>query len=312
MTLDLRGLIPATVLPMTADARIDEPALRRYMQHIAAAAPKAVAINADTGEGPHLWPEERRRVLEIVVDEIGDRVPVVAGLGAQFTEQAVKLAREYKDVGASAFLVFPISAYQGQPLDPEVPLRYHAAIGDATGLPLVLFNLQPALGGVLYTAEALHRLCQVAEVAAIKEASFDAKLFVEARDAVRAARPDCIFLTGNDNFIYESFVLGAEGALIGFGAVATRRQVEMIELALEGSHPEGSAIMETLTPLANAIFAAPVRNYRARTKEALVMQGILERATVREPLLPVSEAEKARVRDAMVFAGELDPVGVTA
>jgi 4-hydroxy-tetrahydrodipicolinate synthase len=312
MTLDLRGLIPATVLPMTADARIDEPALRRYMQHIAAAGPKAVAINADTGEGPHLWPEERRRVLEIVVDEIGDRVPVVAGLGAQFTEQAVKLAREYKDVGASAFLVFPISAYQGQPLDPEVPLRYHAAIGDATGLPLVLFNLQPALGGVLYTAEALHRLCQVAEVAAIKEASFDAKLFVEARDAVRAARPDCIFLTGNDNFIYESFVLGAEGALIGFGAVATRRQVEMIELALEGSHPEGSAIMETLTPLANAIFAAPVRNYRARTKEALVMQGILERATVREPLLPVSEAEKARVREAMVFAGELEPVGVTA
>jgi 4-hydroxy-tetrahydrodipicolinate synthase len=312
MTLDLRGLIPATVLPMTADARIDEAALRRYMQHVAAAAPKAVAINADTGEGPHLWPDERRRVLEIVVDEIGDRIPVVAGLGAQFTEQAVKLAREYRDVGASAFLVFPISAYQGQPLDPEVPLRYHAAIGDATGLPLVLFNLQPALGGVLYTPETLYRLCRVTQVAAIKEASFDAKLFVEAREAVKAARPDCVFLTGNDNFIYESFVLGAEGALIGFGAVATRRQVEMIELALEGNHAEGSAIMETLTPLANAIFAAPVRNYRARTKEALVMQGILERATVREPLLPVSDAERERVREAMVLAGELAPVGAGA
>lgn len=312
MTLDLRGLIPATVLPMTADARIDETALRRYMQHVAAAAPKAVAINADTGEGPHLWPEERRRVLEIVVDEIGDRIPVVAGLGAQFTEQAVKLAREYKEVGASAFLVFPISAYQGQPLDPEVPLRYHAAIGDATGLPLVLFNLQPALGGVLYTPETLHRLCRVTQVAAIKEASFDAKLFVEAREAVKDARPDCVFLTGNDNFIYESFVLGAEGALIGFGAVATRRQVEMVELALEGSHAEGSAIMNTLTPLANAVFAAPVRNYRARAKEALVMQGILERATVREPLLPVTDAERARVREAMVFAGELEPAGVTA
>jgi 4-hydroxy-tetrahydrodipicolinate synthase len=312
MTLDLRGLIPATVLPMTAEARIDEPALRRYMQHVAAAAPKAVAINADTGEGPHLWPEERRRVLEIVVDEIGDRIPVVAGLGAQFTEQAVELAREYKDVGASAFLVFPISAYQGQPLDPEVPLRYHAAIGDATGLPLVLFNLQPALGGVLYTPEALYRLCRVTQVAAIKEASFDAKLFVEAREAVKAARPDCVFLTGNDNFIYESFVLGAEGALIGFGAVATRRQVDMIELALESNHAEASAIMETLTPLANAIFAAPVRNYRARTKEALVMQGILERATVREPLLPVSDAERERVRQAMVLAGELAPVGAGA
>ncbi|HEY3184491.1 MAG TPA: dihydrodipicolinate synthase family protein [Gaiellaceae bacterium] len=308
MTLDLRGLIPATVLPMTEDARIDEPGLRRYVQHVAAAGPKALAINADTGEGMHLWPEERRRVLEIVVDEVGDRVPVIAGLGAQFTEQAVKLAKEYRDVGVSGFLVFPISAYQGQPLDPEVPFRYHAAIGDATGLPLVLFNLQPALGGVLYTPEALHRLCGVAEVAAIKEASFDAKLFVEVREAVKSARPDCVFLTGNDNFIYESFVLGAEGALIGFGAVATRRQVEMIELALEGNHAEGSAIMDTLTPLAFAIFAAPVRNYRARAKEALVMQGILERATVREPLLPVSEAERERVREAMILAGELEPV----
>ena len=307
MALDLRGLIPATVLPMTTDARIDEPALRRYLDHVASAGPSAIAINADTGEGPHLWPEERRRVLEIAVDEVGDRVPLIAGLGAQFTEQAVTSAREFKAVGASGFLVFPISAYQGQPLDPEVPLRYHAAIGDATGLPLVLFNLQPALGGVLYTPETLHRLCRVAEVAAIKEASFDAKLFVEIRDAVKSARPDCVFLTGNDNFIYESFVLGAEGALIGFGAVATRQQVEMIELALDGRFDEASAIMRRLTPLANAIFAAPVRNYRARAKEALVMQGILERATVREPLLPVSDEDRLRVREAMVVAGELAP-----
>lgn len=291
---------------MTADARIDEPALRRYLDHVASAGPRAIAINADTGEGPHLWPEERRRVLEIAVDEVGDRVPLIAGLGAQFTEQAVMFAREFKAVGASGFLVFPISAYQGQPLDPEVPLRYHAAIGDATELPLVLFNLQPALGGVLYTPETLHRLCRVAEVAAIKEASFDAKLFVEIRDAVKSARPDCVFLTGNDNFIYESFVLGAEGALIGFGAVATRQQVEMIELALDDRFDEASAIMRRLTPLANAIFAAPVRNYRARAKEALVMQGILERATVREPLLPISDEDRLRVREAMVVAGELE------
>jgi 4-hydroxy-tetrahydrodipicolinate synthase len=308
MTLDLRGLIPATVLPMTEDARIDEPGLRRYMQHVVAAEPKALAINADTGESPHLWPQERRRVLEIVIDEVGDRMPVIAGLGAQFTDQAVELAREYKEVGASGLLMFPISAYQGQPLDSEVPLRYHAAVADATGLPLVLFNLQPALGGVLYSPEALHRLCGIADVVAIKEASFDAKLFLEVRQAVKEARPECVFLTGNDNFIYESFILGAEGALIGFGAVATRRQVEMIELALEGSHAEGSAIMDALTPLADAIFAAPVRNYRARAKEALVMQGILERATVREPLLPVSDAERERVLQAMVYAGELDAV----
>jgi 4-hydroxy-tetrahydrodipicolinate synthase len=307
MKLDLRGLIPATILPMTAEAEIDEPGLRRYIRHVAAAQPHALAINVDTGEGPHLWPKERLRVLEVVLDEVGDRVPVVAGLGAQFTAQAVALAREIKSLGASALLVFPISAYQGLPLDPEIPVRYHSAIGDATGMPLILFQLQPALGGVNFEPETLYRLCGVAQVAAIKEASFDARLFVEVRDAVKAARPDCVFLTGNDNFIYESFVLGAEGALIGFGAVATRQQVELIGHALAGRHNEAREIMNRLTPLVNAIFAPPVRNYRARCKAALVMQGLLERETVRPPLLPIDDVERERIRKALVFAGELEP-----
>jgi 4-hydroxy-tetrahydrodipicolinate synthase len=86
----------------------------------------------------------------------------------------------------------------------------------------------------------------------------------------------------------------------------------MIELALEGRFAEASAVMATIEPLAQTIFAAPVRNYRARTKEALVMQGLLERATVREPLLPVSDEERARVREAMVFAGELEPALASA
>lgn len=305
--IDLNGLIPAAALPMTADSRIDEPGLRRYVRHLVEAGSKGLAINVDTGEGPHLWPEERLRVLEIVVEEVGDQVPVVAGLGAQFTEQAVRIGQDLKSIGASALLVFPISAYQGSPLDPEVPVRYHAAIGDATGLPLVLFNLQPALGGVNFEPETIRRLCQVAEVAAIKDASFDARLFVEIRDAVKAARPECVVLTGNDNFILESFVLGAEGALIGFGAVATRQQVRLIELALAGEHAAAREIMNRLTPLVSAIFAPPVRNYRARCKEALLMQGLFERATVREPLLPITGAERRQIREAMVFAGELDP-----
>ena len=305
MKLDLAGLIPATVLPMTDDARIDEAGLRRYIQHVAEAKPKALAINVDTGEGPHLWPNERLRVLEIVLSEVGDRIPVIAGLGAQFTDQAVALAREIKDVGAAGLLVFPIGAYQGTPLDPEVPVRYHAAIGDASGLPLILFQLQPALGGVNFEPEALDRMCRVAQVVAIKEASFDPQRFVEVRDVVKAARPDCVYLTGNDNFIYESFVLGAEGALIGFGAVATGQQVELIELALAGHLDEAREIMERLTPLANTIFAPPVRNYRARSKAALVMQGLLERETVRPPLMPISDAEREGIRKALIYAGEL-------
>jgi len=307
MNLDLRGMIPATVLPMTADAQIDEAGLRTYIRYVAEANPKALAINVDTGEGPHLWPKERLRVLELVVEEVGDRIPVIAGLGAQFTDQAVALARDIKTVGASGLLVFPIGAYQGLPLDPELPMRYHAAIGDATDLPLIVFNLQPALGGVNFEPETLDRLCRVAQVVGIKEASFDAQLFVQIREVVKAARPECVFLTGNDNFIYESFVLGAEGALIGFGAVATKQQVDLVDHALAGRHDLARGLMDRLTPLVNAIFAPPVRNYRARAKAALVMQGILARETVRPPLLPITDAERDRIRKALVFAGEMNP-----
>jgi len=306
MKLDLEGLIPATVLPMREDAGIDEAGLRRYIRHVASAKPKALAINVDTGEGPHLWQKERLRVLELVLAEVGDSIPVIAGLGAQFTAQAVELARETKQVGAAGLLVFPIGAFQGLPLDPEVPVRYHAAIGDATGLPLILFQLQPALGGVNFEAETLERLCRVAQVVAIKEASFDRKRFVEVRDAVKAARPECVYLTGNDNFIHESFLLGAQGALIGFGAVATQQQVDLVTHALAGRHEQARIIMERLTPLVDAIFAPPMRNYRARAKAALVMQGIVDRETVRPPLLPVSNAERERIRAAMIFAGELE------
>ena len=306
MKLDLEGLIPATVLPMREDAGIDEAGLRRYIRHVASAKPKALAINVDTGEGPHLWQKERLRVLELVLAEVGDSIPVIAGVGAQFTAQAVELARETKEVGAAGLLVFPIGAFQGLPLDPEVPVRYHAAIGDATGLPLILFQLQPALGGVNFEPETLDRLCRVAQVVAIKEASFDRKRFVEVRDAVKAARPECVYLTGNDNFIHESFLLGAQGALIGFGAVATQQQVDLVTHALAGRHEQARIIMERLTPLVDAIFAPPMRNYRARTKAALVMQGIVDRETVRPPLLPISDAERERIHAAMIFAGELE------
>ena len=186
--LDLRGIIPATVLPMTQDARIDEPELRKYIRWVAGQGIRAVAVNVDTGEGPHLWHEERLRVLRVYKEELAGRgIPIVAGLGASFTAQAVKYAGEYREAGADCLLVFPITAYLGTPLSPEVPYRYHKAIADETGLPLILFTLQPALGGTDFTDETLLRLIEIPQVVAIKEALFDAKRFREIVDVVRGA-----------------------------------------------------------------------------------------------------------------------------
>src|SRR5436190_22419424 len=91
--IDLKGIIPATVLPMTQDAQIDEPALRKYIRWLAGQGIKAVAVNVDTGEGPHLWHEERLRVLRIYTEELAGRgIPIASGLGASSTAHAAKYA----------------------------------------------------------------------------------------------------------------------------------------------------------------------------------------------------------------------------
>jgi 4-hydroxy-tetrahydrodipicolinate synthase len=309
MSLDLRGIVPACVVTFDDDGRFDEAAYRRYLQWLLPQGPVALAVNADTGEGPHLWPDERERVLRVAVDEAGD-VPVVAGLSATFTAQAVAEARRAEGAGAAGLLVFPIPAYQGTPLDPALPVAYHEAVARGCGLPLVAFQLQPALGGVIFSEETLRRIAAIDSVVALKEASFDARLYLATRRMIERLERPIDLLTGNDNFIYESFVMGAAGALIGFGTLATRLQVEMYGLTCQGRWDEARAIWERIMPLEEAVYAQPVRDYRARTKVALKQLGVIESTVMRPPLLPVPDGAEDAIRAALWAAGLLRPAGV--
>ncbi|MEO6579136.1 MAG: dihydrodipicolinate synthase family protein, partial [Candidatus Limnocylindria bacterium] len=129
MNLNLGGIVPACIVTLDAAGDFDESAYRRYLQWLLPQGPVALAINADTGEGPHLWPDERDRVLRVAVEEAGD-VPVVAGLSASFTAQAVEEAKRAEAAGAAGLLVFPIPVYQGMPLDPAIPVAYHEAVAE--------------------------------------------------------------------------------------------------------------------------------------------------------------------------------------
>jgi 4-hydroxy-tetrahydrodipicolinate synthase len=302
MALNLDGLIPATVLPMHADGSIDEDGLRSYIGWITRQGPVALAINVDTGEGPHLTHDEKIRVLE-VVREATD-LPIVAGLAGPSTDAAVRQARDFKAAGADALLVFPIPAYLSEPLDPRVPVLYHEAIA-AVGLPMILFQLQPALAGLNFEPETLRAMASVDGVVAIKEASFDARRFVDtARLIADLPRPITI-LTGNDNFILESFMLGATGALIGFGAVMTQEQADMIDAWNAGRIDHARELGRRVQRLADVVFAAPVGDYRVRLKECLRILGVLEAAHVRRPLLPISDAERAQLADVLTEVGLL-------
>ena len=307
--IDFRGIIPAIVTPMTSAGDLDLPTLKRYAQWLADQGPVALAVNVDTGEGPHLTADEKRQTLETVAEAVAGKCKVVGGVAGPSTASGVANARAAQAAGADALPVFPIPAYLGLPLNPEVPYRYHAAIAEAVDLPMILFQLQPALGGVLFTTETLHRLIDIPTVRAIKEASFDAMRFLQVKAALESASRKITFLTGNDNFICESFILGAEGALLGFSTIGTREQVDMLKAVQRGDFSEAREIGARLQPLADVIFAPPVTDYRARTKEALKMLGVLENTTVRLPLLPVSESEHETIRRALQNAGLLAPVG---
>jgi 4-hydroxy-tetrahydrodipicolinate synthase len=300
--LDLHGIIPACVLTFDAGGRFDEAAYRRYLQWLLPQGPVALAINADTGEGPHLWPDERERVLRVAVDEAGD-VPVIAGLSATFTAQAVEEARRAEDAGARGLLVFPIPAYQGTPLDPAIPVAYHEAIAQGCGLPMVAFQLQPALGGVIFSEETLRRIAAIPQVVALKEASFDARLYLQTRRMIERLDRPIDLLTGDDNFVYESFVMGAEGALIGFGTLATALQVQMYADTRDGRWADARAIWERILPLEEVVYGQPVRDYRARTKVALKLQGVIESTVMRPPLAEVGPETADAIAAALVQAG---------
>jgi len=305
MSLDLNGLIPATVLPMHADGSIDEDSLRSYIGWVVGQGPVALAINVDTGEGPHLTHDEKIRVLRIVRDVT--ELPIVAGLAGPSTDAAVRQAKDFREAGADALLVFPIPAYLSEPLDVRVPVAYHEAIA-AVGLPLVLFQLQPALGGVNLEPDTLRAMANVDGVVAIKEASFDARRFIDTVNVLADLDRPITMLTGNDNFILESFILGATGALIGFGAVMTREQVDMIAAWNDGRIDDARALGRRVQRLADVVFARPVGDYRVRLKECLRILGVIESAHVRRPLMPLGDAERAHLAAVLVEVGLLDPV----
>lgn len=302
-SIDIAGIIPAVALPVTEDYKIDEPTLRRYARWVLGHGVKAISVNGHGGEGPYLFPEERVRVLEIWADEVRGRVPIVAGVPAVFTDEAVRLAKDAQKAGADALLVFQLPIYGGGPLPAEIPYNYHKALADETGMPQIFFQGSASRGETQFSVEMFHRLIEIPEVVGIKEGSFDCARYLETVRILKAAPRQITILNGNDDFIFEGFLFGGEGGLLSFSTVAISEQVEMLSLVKRGEILKAKAIWDRLRPLEAVIFGAPFRNYVVRTKETLVQLGVFQRSTSRRPYLPVTAAEREQIRRALAKAG---------
>jgi 4-hydroxy-tetrahydrodipicolinate synthase len=305
--IGLKGMVPAAILPMNSHYEPQYDAYAGYLEWLIQEKAVAIAVNMDTGEGPQLTIAERRRAVETAVRVAGGRCAIVAGVMGSTTGAAVEMALVYQDAGADGLVVFPNAAFRNEPLDPRIPYDYHQAIARATGMPLVLFQLAPVFGGTNYSREVLLRLLEIPEVIGIKEASFDAQFFAFTMDTLRLSGRDLAVLTGNDRFITESILLGANGALLGFGAIGCRMVAEMLACFAGAHHREGVAMRPRVQGFADFIYQDPVLDYRARCKAALAHIGVIDRSEiyVRPPLFPIEGEEYEAVGRALITAGML-------
>lgn len=306
-TVNLEGIIPAVVVPMRQDYSLDSEAFKPYLDWLVSLGSVGLAVNVDTGEGPYLTPDERTEVIRAAREVAAGRCEIIAGVGGPSTLTAIANARAARDAGADALLVFPTPAFLNDPLDVRIAYEYHKAIADASGLPLIVFQLGPVFGGVNYPPEALAKVLELPQVIALKDASFDAQRFSLTRDVVRSAGHPITLLSGNDNFLLESFLLGATGGLLGYGAVGAGLLIDMLSAVKDKEFDRAAAMQGRVQGFCDYIYGRPFGDYRARCKVALVHIGFFtpEQTYVRPPFLSLWKAEKDKARRAVEQAGLL-------
>jgi len=299
------GVIAAPFLPMHPDGQIDWSGLERYMDGLAAQSPAGIAMNMDASEVIALSEDEQEQVIRVCLGALGGRVPFLSGIVAGSTRSAAAKAERYARMGVEGFPVFPpFPTFSGAPVPSEMIYRYHKAIADAAHLPIICFQF-PKGWGPDYSPEILRRVAEIAEVVAIKEASFDVAQTLSTIEAAASLPKPIGVLTGSDTFIFEAMMMGCHGALIGFAGSFTRELVEMNAGVHGGDIAKARAIWEKLGPIARYCWRPPIRDFRPRMKEVLRLQGLFECAAVREPQLGIDEAERAQIRRLMVDNGLL-------
>jgi 4-hydroxy-tetrahydrodipicolinate synthase len=297
--------MPANILPFKADLSIDEPAYRGHLRWLAdTRGVTGIVANGHASEVSSLSREERRHSLAIALDEIAGRCPVIAGVYADGTAEAVELARDARAAGAAGILLFPPTLFMwGAQLKPDMVIRHYQEVA-AAGIPIVVFEYPPA-SGIGYAPETLARLAEIPQVTAVKDWSNDIVAYERNLRALRATGRPVALLSSFTMSLMATFLLGADGAISGMGSVTADLQAELFEACGKGDLDGARRINDRLDPLVRVFYAPPFVDMHNRMKEALVLLGRIPAAHVRPPLTPVSPAERETIRRALVESGLL-------
>lgn len=298
-----RGLIPAVPVPFDAAGRLQEAAQDCYVRYLARQPIAGVAVWVHTGRGVFLSREERRQVLTGWRRGLPSNMVIVAGAGAPlalahdpdaYLRAALEMAEDAAGGGADALLAHP-------PRIPDI-VGYHRRLAE-TGLPLLLFWLYEAAGGVSYPDALLRELLSMESVAGIKMATLDSVMRYQEVSRQLEEFPERLLVTGEDRFFGYSFLRGARAALVGMGAACCGLLADLMKAWFEReTHPGAAAeflrLSAQVDTLAEATFIAPLEGYIQRMLLVLAEQRILPETATFDPWGPDLDraAERARLR----------------
>ena len=283
------GLIAATPVPFDDNGKLHEAGHESYMRYIATQPVAGVAVWAHTGRGLMLDTQMAQRVLSDWRRALPDKV-VISGVGSrhetnpeQATADTLRMAENAARLGAEALLVYAPTWLRGHRRMEELIVEHHRRVA-AVGLPLILFYLYEAAGGISYGPRVLDELLGLPEVLGIKMATLDSVMtYQDVSRQVKAHHPGKLFITGEDRFLGYSLRRGATTALIGMGAVCCELQASLLRAHVDGDAARFLALSDAVDALAEALFVSPMEGYIRRVLWALVHLGVIPLAAANDP-----------------------------
>ncbi|GAA0317157.1 4-hydroxy-tetrahydrodipicolinate synthase [Kineococcus aurantiacus] len=285
-------VLSAMVTPFTPDGSLDLTAAASLAEHLVADGHDGLVVSGTTGESPTTSDEEKDALLRAVLEAVGDRATVVAGVGTNDTRHTVELARAAEKAGAHGLLV--VTPYYNKP--PQAALLAHfTTVADATGLPVMLYDI-PGRSGVPIETETLVRAAEHDRILAVKDAKSD--LFASAQVL---ARTDLAYYSGEDALNLPLLSLGGSGIVSVVSHVAGRAYAELIAALDAGDLPTARAVNARLLPAVRGIMTRT--QGAVAVKAALELTGVLPGRTVRQPLLPATADEVEAIAADLALAG---------
>jgi 4-hydroxy-tetrahydrodipicolinate synthase len=288
MAGELFGIIPPMTTPFDADGAIDEAAVRAQVRWLIAAGTHGLAVGGSTGEGHTLDQDELRRLVAVVTEEAARSVPVIAGIIVDSTRDAIRRGQAVGDLGVAALQVTPVH-YLFRP-DDEAMLEHFRAIAEATGLPVVIYNVVP--WSYLSPQLLCRILREVPGVIGVKQSAGDLKLLA---DLLLAAPAESRIFSAVDALLYPSFALGAHGSIAAILAAAPHACVALWAALERDDHATAQGLHRRLLPLWNAMVGD---NLPACTKYAQSLQGC-PGGRPRAPMPAASPAQQRAIRAAL-------------